>query len=213
MSKSLVKAQIIPPHAQEAGITRCFIYTGSSMKPTFRSGHLLYVRPTAQELAVGDVIVFTDPLKKDHIVHRIVSITNTRLITRGDNNLHDDLVPVRLEEVVGKVEMTEDRGVLRPVIGGRLRLWMIKVRWAARQLVNWIKGIFRRPYQLLRLSGYVARVWRPSIVKVYLQNESGPLVKYINKQRTVAVWHPLQQRFECRKPYDLIIPPPGGVVH
>jgi hypothetical protein len=181
------------------------------MTPTFRAGHLLYVRPRSQDLAVGDVIVFTNPVNKRHIVHRIVSVTGAQLITRGDNNLRHDAIPVPVEQVVGKVEMVEDRGVLKPVIGGWKGLWKAKVRWAALRLDNWVRRIFLRPYRALRRSGLVARLWRPAIVRLSLQNENGPLVKYIHKRRTVAVWFPSQQRFVSYKPYDLVIPPPEGV--
>jgi len=35
--------------------------------------------------------------------------------------------------------------------------------------------------------------------------DNKPLVKYICGGRTVARWWPEQDRFECKKPYDLVI--------
>ena len=61
MSDSLVEAEVIPLWAKRRGLTRCFFYTGSSMTPTFREGHILYVAPEARDVAVGDVVVFWFP--------------------------------------------------------------------------------------------------------------------------------------------------------
>jgi hypothetical protein len=40
---------------------------------------------------------------------------------------------------------------------------------------------------------------------VHLRTEHGRLVKYVYGGRTVAWWWPGQNRFECRKPFDLVL--------
>ena len=68
-----------------------FIYRGPSMRPTFRPGQVLYVRPQALDIAPGDVIVFPDQKSGDfQVVHRVISTTADGLVTRGDNNLRSD---------------------------------------------------------------------------------------------------------------------------
>ncbi len=207
---SLTEAENIPSWARAEGLTRCFIYNGPSMLPTFRPGQLLFVRPLEQAPAAGDVLVFSYPSRNRNIVHRLVSISGAQLITRGDNNLRYDAFQVQVEQVIGRVEHVKGGGVVRPVLGGWRGLWKARVHWAGLWLDIFVRRIFWRPYQLLRLSGLVARVWQPTIVRLSLNNESGALVKYIHKKRTVALWFPSQQRFVCRKPYDLAILYPTG---
>jgi signal peptidase I len=187
----------------------CYRYNGSSMNPTFHDGHLLYIRPDIQDLVVGDVIVYRDLVRKVNIVHRIVSISDHHLITRGDNNPYDDPDPVQLEQVLGKVETMEDNLAVKTVQGGQMGLWGTKLVKILRSLFQRGSLIYGYPYRLLRQSGLMGRFWRPVIVKVHVQiNEGSFLIKYIHNHRTVAVWDPLQRQFNCSKPYDLVLFPP-----
>ena len=43
-----------------------------------------------------------------------------------------------------------------------------------------------RPYQWLKHSGIVAKIWRPEIEKIHFETQDGPLVKYVHKGKTVA---------------------------
>ena len=210
MNDSLLEARLISKGIKKKGLTRCFIYNGGSMASTFRPGQLLFIRPVEQNLTVGDVIVFEDPINHGYIVHRIISNkAGQELITRGDNNRLNDPVPVRLDQIVGKVELAEQSGRTMPIIGGWRGLGLAKFRWAARRLDNSLRRFFWLPYQALRVSGLAGQFWRPKIIKLELKTKNGSLVKYIHNQHTIALWHPMQQRFECRKPYDLVIPKPG----
>ena len=46
------------------------------------------------DLSVGDIVVYTRPSDGQQIVHRIVDMTDTGAITRGDANQTDDGVSV-----------------------------------------------------------------------------------------------------------------------
>lgn len=188
-----------------------FVYNGSSMKPTFKPGQLLYIQPEARDVEIGDVIVYKGQIDSRNIVHRVVSVSANGFLTRGDNNKGLDPYLVERHQVLGKVERFEKQGKSKPVIGGQRGLWMAKAQWALLRLDVWFRKIFWKPYFLLRASGVVSRLWRPSISIMNLQTESGTLVKYIYKQRTVAVWDASQQKFDCRKPFDLVIPRPEGL--
>jgi signal peptidase I len=145
---------------------------------------------------------------EDVVVHRVIEIVETGVITRGDNNRHRDLVPVQWEQIFGKVETVESKGRGKPVTGGIFGLWRAKLHWAVLDLDYWVRRCFRQPYHILRRSRFAARLWQPTIHKIRLQTQNGAVVKYIYKQRTVAIWETRQQSFECHKPFDLVIPHP-----
>ena len=178
------------------------------MKPTFQDGDFLYSHPAAKELVRGDVVVFIDPNNQRTIVHRVVSAASVAgLITRGDHNrLCDE--PIAVDQVIGKVELTENERGIKPVVSGR-RGWWLAQAW---QAIFWLGGLFRQlfwaPYQWLRKSGLATYIWQPKIVKIQVRKMDEWQIKYIYKQRTVASWEPALRRFACRKPFDLVIPNP-----
>jgi hypothetical protein len=205
MPNSLPEPGQIPALIARRGLTLRFIYNGRSMHPTFRPGQILYVRPQVEALRPGDVIVYQDEV--GCIVHRVCSIVSGQIITRGDNNRTPDTAPLPLDRLIGRVEMAQaDR--IRPVVGGRLGLLTARLRWAGLPAVNSLRIVFGWPYRRLKASHLMLRLWKPQIEKVHLQTDNGPRVKYLYNRRTVAVWDPLPRRFECRKPFDLILFPP-----
>ena len=54
----------------------------------------------------------------------------------------------------------------------------------------------------------MARIWKPAISQIHLKTDTGTLVKFIYRKKTVAVWEASRGRFDCRKPFDLVIFPP-----
>jgi signal peptidase I len=195
--------------AKSSGFVQCFLYLGPSMTPTFQSGDLLYTRPTPRKLFIGDVVVFSDTKTDGYIVHRIVKAFIGSLITKGDHNRLCD-APLSLDQVVGKVELVENKAGKKRVINGRLGLWMAQLKYINFVLDAFFRWVFRGPYNFLRHSGLVPAIWKPTIVKIQLLTEEGTLIKYIHKHRTVAMWNSSIQEFFCLKPYDLVIICPEG---
>jgi signal peptidase I len=209
-------------------------YRGKSMNGTFRPGDCLMMKPiTLQAVRSGDVVIFRklkwqglasgkfqddeDPLAGevhvmeesqpvDELVHRVVAIRLEGLITRGDNNPYSDAELVNEDNLIGLVTHLERGSKLRTVHGGwigLLKAWLLRT-WK-QYLWNHIVRKVSRPYHWLNDKGWVAKFWHPDIVKVRLTSDDGPLIKYIFHSRTIARWWPLQDRFECRKPYDLVL--------
>jgi signal peptidase I len=187
-------------------------YRGNSMNGVFRLGDRLIIAPaTSADIMVGDIIVFyrTNHVdEKDEIVHRVVAINNREYFTRGDNSLFCDLKPVQMEQIIGKVVMVENGGRTQVVLGGAQGLQRAKLQWTILQLDRFGHRLSQFPYNLLRNSQLISKLWRPIILQIRLQTEDGWIVKYIYKQRTVAVWNLTRQRFDCRKPFDLVISHP-----
>ena len=118
------------------------------------------------------------------------------------------LEPIYFEEVIGKVEAIENGNRKLRVAGGLRGLIAARFRWELMRFYRWARKLWNMPYQTLRLSGIVPRIWKPEISQVHIQTEQGVLIKYLYKQRNVGVWNQTNHSFECRKPFDLVIPSP-----
>lgn len=80
------------------GVGSAVVLSGS-MEPEISVGDLLIVSKQ-ESYEVGDVVVFQDG--KLAVTHRIVSISENEVITRGDaNNIDDD--PITLDDIKGAV--------------------------------------------------------------------------------------------------------------
>jgi signal peptidase I len=187
-------------------------YHGESMFPTFRLGdYLEIVSFSKDDICPGDVIDFRRMNlqgEPEEIVHRVVAILEDGFITRGDNRLHCDLSPVQMEQIVGKVEIIHRRGGKKLVRHGINGLRIAMFQQLVLHLNYWARRLFRDPYHFLHFSGIISRLWQPVLNRLTLQTERGPLIKYIYRQHTVAVWDLTLKRFDCRKPFDLVIPNP-----
>ena len=71
-----------------------------SMEPTLSRGDLIIVKQTDGEFEKGDIVVFQDV--RSLVVHKIVSVGEETVVTRGDANNADD-GPILKENVLGEV--------------------------------------------------------------------------------------------------------------
>jgi signal peptidase I len=97
----------------------------SSMVPTLNKGDLVVVKGTEIEnIVVGDIIVYHNPLQGVAVVHRVVDIREENgmltFYTKGDNNLTNRLVD-------------QEAGIAPPITGhyvkGRVVLTIPKLGW------------------------------------------------------------------------------------
>ena len=111
----ILSLSILPSH----GIHVCWDVTGDSMEPTIKEGALIVGHSFPyDELVVGDIIVFkrrllvastngtaeaTAKYLDNTITHRIVSIDEDGIHTRGDNEDGNDGYPVLPDGYVAKV--------------------------------------------------------------------------------------------------------------
>jgi len=162
----------------------------------------------------GDVVVYRVVASIGELedrVHRIIGVSPDGLVAKGDDNFRPDGTPVTEENLVGRVTHVEIPGEVskpRAVASGRrglaLAAWL-RLRSRLRARV----GILFAPYRWLRRSGLASRAWHPTISKVTFSAGGELVVKYVNEGRTIARWWPSSRRFECRKPFDLVLSPPG----
>jgi signal peptidase I len=194
------------------GDDRVRFFRGQSMKGTFCPGDCLRVAPVPlADVRPGDVVVYRganhhrEPEDAEELVHRIVALAPAGLVARGDNNPSADTTLVTADSLVGRVTHVEHDGKTYPVQSGWVGLLRACILHARQPIWRWVARLGRRPYRALRESGVAPRLWQPSVLKVRLATENGPLVKYVCRGRTVACWWPTEGRFKCQKPYDLVL--------
>ena len=191
-----------------------YTYRGGSMLGTFRPGDRLPVEAASlDEVRPGDVVALRVACPSGdaaELVHRVVCLQQGGVVTRGDNNRSNDLDLVTAETLLGRVTRVERGGRVRPVRGGRLGQARARLLHARIHVRDFAVRVGRRPYGWLRRSGMVPRLWRPQITCLRVATDKGDLVKYLVAGRTVARWWPEENRFECDRPYDLVIPTPDG---
>ena len=206
MSNFQIEGYALPGWAGRRGITDAFPYHGPSMTPTFRDGDFVYVRPAACYFP-GDVIVFRSWEDDHFIIHRVIACGEAGLTTRGDHNRSND-PPVLPGQVVGRVEFAETwRGLVR-VWNGTPGLWLARFLWLWLGIDLLVRRLFWQPYDFIRQKRLAGLLWWPVITRVRFGAGEGLLVKYLYRGRTVAVWESASGKFTCRKPFDLVIPPP-----
>jgi signal peptidase I len=186
-------------------------YSGRSMVGSFREGDRLEInKDNINEIKSGDVAVFISTKegeKETHCVHRVVSLADKGLITRGDNNSLNDEEPVTGKNFIGRVTHCERNGKIYKVWNGRLGLLRARVLHGRLYVIRAAKVFLRKPYRMLKKTGILAKLWRPEIETIYFETRDGPLVKYVHKGRTVASCWLDSNRWWFRRPYDFVIGP------
>lgn len=77
--------------------------TSGSMWPALKEGDLVFIRGVKEisEIKVGDIIVFSNETSNSLTIHRIISIKEGVITTKGDANKTDDN-PISFDKVVGR---------------------------------------------------------------------------------------------------------------
>ncbi len=83
---------------------RPVLIVSGSMEPTITTGALTLVHfCTVSECEEGDIITYFSPDFNEYVTHRVVSVGDDYLVTRGDANKVDDPTPVIDGMMYGKV--------------------------------------------------------------------------------------------------------------
>jgi len=212
MNNSLTEPPFIPSWVRKYKEKLFYIYNGPSMAPLFKPGDLLCARKSALgNIRLGDIVIIDWGSDKNYIgyvVHRVISVKREYLITQGDNNLKPDPLKVTNDNLVGLVTSFGRQGHLYLVKGGTIGLFYARLIHARNYSWLLIKRMGWRIYRLIRQSGWVARIWHPTISQLRVKTDHGSLIKYCHGNRTVARWWPEAKKFDVVKPFDLVIPNP-----
>ena len=81
-----------------------FIIASGSMEPKYKTNSFILIkRADISSAKVGDTIAFRSEAMSNNIVfHRVVKVVDDGLVTKGDNNSHNDSGLVRKDKFLGK---------------------------------------------------------------------------------------------------------------
>jgi len=77
------------------------IVRGPSMEPTIKLGSLAFIRNNPENIEVGDIIAF-DIGKESQVIHRILSISDGVIKTKGDNLDQEDYWQIRRGDITAE---------------------------------------------------------------------------------------------------------------
>ena len=144
----LVALLVVVPRV--TGTVPLTVYTGS-MEPTIGTGAVVLIEPVdPATLQVGDVITYqVAPDVDEYITHRIVALqpdtTPPSFVTKGDNNPGEDIDPVPVGAVRGKVWIDVPFvGTAQQFVTGRTGIATIAVLGGLVLLGSVLVRIFRR---------------------------------------------------------------------
>jgi signal peptidase I len=173
------------------------------MHPTLRAGDALFVKPAAR-VVPGDVVVYLCPRENAPIAHRVVSVGEIEVKTRGDNNTSVDLFPIRISDILGKVEHFERKGCLKKLQGGsygRMQAFFVRARKTA---MNAAVAFFRSIYRMRCVSGIFSRLLpvQPRVVR--FENSGKPRVQLLLGRRVIGEMVS-EGRWYIKPPFRLFI--------
>src|SRR3990167_8864143 len=65
--------------------------TSGSMWPALKKGDLVLIEGVEKnELKTGDIIVFENKERKNFTIHRVVDLSEDKIVTKGDANFNED---------------------------------------------------------------------------------------------------------------------------
>ncbi|MEK7138070.1 MAG: signal peptidase I [Patescibacteria group bacterium] len=93
--------------------------TSGSMWPVLKTGDMVFIKGVTvlEQIEQGDIIVFQSDSNGTLTIHRIVSIKEGIITTKGDANFTED-TPISFDKVVGKtLNWKGDKPVRLPYLG------------------------------------------------------------------------------------------------
>jgi hypothetical protein len=160
---------LFDPREQILDSVCCCSYSGPSLNPTLREGDLLEVQGYGcKPIRIGDVILFKKESTSSIVVHRVISLSDKGLVTRGDSNLEEDLGLLDTRDVIGRVIAAWRRQKRREVLGGRAGMILAGFTNTRTRLVSAILIFFAPCYRFVSSTGFLrglSLLLEPRIIK------------------------------------------------
>ena len=127
-------------------------FHGISMWPVLKDGDSLLYSENTENLALGDVLLFRDPVNSEFVAHRLIELEP--ITTKGDWSRHSEEIP--RENVFGKV-IGFNRNELT---------FLLNTEPKANQLVIMLsKSLIKGNWFTRQLSRIVLYLIRPTLIK------------------------------------------------
>ena len=179
------------------------------MNPAFNSLDILHIVPYGdKEIMVGDVIVFNSPDRKKIVVHRIVSIDNNEIKTKGDNNPRIDDCTISPENILGLVDYYQTaKGEKRLSDGNNGKKLFFKIKKSTHRISRTGISIFRKPYLWLSHTGVLRGIFplRSRLRILSFSKPGGTELQLLLGNRIIGKLIPGKNHWQIRRPYRLFI--------
>ncbi|BAI60954.1 conserved hypothetical protein [Methanocella paludicola SANAE] len=184
------------------------VYTGNSMYPLFRDLDVLYIAP-CNNIQSGDVIVFKwkDEYDSQIIAHRVISIHQNGVTTKGDNNILPDRGFRTPEYIMGMVYYVKHgKRISRVYNGGcgiifsKIYGYILSVNALLLKVLNW-------PYRILSRFG-ICRAILPRFIKyrvITIKRPDGDELLLVVGQHMLGKYVPATGKWNIRPPFRLFI--------
>jgi hypothetical protein len=183
-------------------------YTGPSMNPTLKFPEKLQVVPyKGRKIKRGDVVVFISPENHRMVVHRVISVDDKGLRTRGDHNRDSDPWILGPEHIVGRVVSTQLGNRRRTISGGtRGRLYTSRLK-AIRLIDSKICALLGPAYHRLAGAGLLRRCLprRVQTRVLSLHRPVGTELQLLMGRRVIGRLSPGRNEWEIRPPFRLLV--------
>ena len=121
------------------------LISGYSMEPLIRYNRdYVTIIPLSESLAVGDIVLFSDPYQKRYVLHRVWTLENERVLTWGDNCDRPDAW-MTVNDIWGKVILIE-RGKHKITPDARKGLLFARFWHIAGRAYRILRGTVSRVY-------------------------------------------------------------------
>jgi signal peptidase I len=136
------------------------VYVGMSMYPLLRNLDVLYY-DNNQSLSLGDIVIYKSNIfgRESKITHRIISISDRCIVTKGDNNLKIDDKPVNRSDILGIVVYAKRGSRLIRVQNGTKGLIISKIVHNILIIKTVAVNSIGHPYNWISRMGILKKFW------------------------------------------------------
>ena len=186
------------------------------MNPTLKDSDILYIIPyNSRSIRIGDIIVFLPPEKKRNVAHRVISVDEQGIRTKGDNNCNVDSCVLNPDDILGRVVYAQRRNRRLRIYGGlKGRLSIVVVR-TIRIIKSGISSLLRPVYHRLSQSGIFRNVLSHRVKTQVLcfRRPNGMEMQLLVGQWVIGRRLPGKKQWQIRRPFRLVVDEaslPGG---
>ena len=178
------------------------------MFPTLKPGDILKVVPYKDsDIGVGDVLVFNSSYGSIPIVHRVVTVSQEGIKTKGDNNQAIDRWVLRPTEIVGRVVSAERKNRTIRIANGNLGRMHTVCLNLMKRIETACTIIFSPAYRLCAKQGiFRKQISHKMDTWIFcLKRQKGTELQLFWGRRMIGRLHPGQDEWHIKRPFRLFI--------
>jgi hypothetical protein len=178
------------------------------MFPTLKAGDILRVLPYEdRDISVGDVIVFNISHAGVPIVHRVVTINQGGIKTKGDNKLAIDDFILQPNEIIGRVVSIRRSKKRLTIFGGSLGRIYSMVRGTGKCINIVLATILRPAYNWFAQTGIIRQLfsrWIRTRISCFKCGDGVEMQLHLGR-RIIGRRFPGQDQWYIRRPFKLFV--------